>query len=353
MEDVVKYKIWLSVLKISDKMKLELLKFFKNEKDLYENKNKIKNIQSKWAKEFQKNMDCLDITSIEKSILNKEYKITTYNDKDYPTNLKSIYNPPYCIFYRGNISLLNVRESIAIVGSRKCTVYGKESTKYICTELGKKCINIISGGALGIDTIAHKTCVTNKHYNVAVLGCGINVTYPVYNKALYDEIEKIGVIITEFLPNTKPYSFNFPKRNRIISGLSKGVVVIEAGEKSGSLITCNYALEQGKDVIAVPGSIFSPQSLGCNKIIQDGAYIFTTIENMLYNLAINYKKDKKLEFCGLKGKIIKLLEEKVMHIDEIINNMNVDTDIIHELLCELQFENEINMISGNYFAKIL
>ncbi|MGL5243671.1 MAG: DNA-processing protein DprA, partial [Sarcina sp.] len=142
-------------------------------------------------------------------------------------------------------------------------------------------------------------------------------------------------------------------RNRIISGLSKGVIVVEAGERSGSLITCNCALEQGKDVVAVPGSIFSPQSIGCNKIIKDGAYIFTNIDDMLYNLAIDHKSDEKLEFCGVKAKIIKLLEEKVMHIDEIINNMNVDTDIIHELLCELQFENEISSISGNYFAKIL
>lgn len=352
MNDFFIYKIWFSTIKISNRRKFILLENLKDEKEIYANR-KVLSKSNKYLKNLDVDLDNDIVKSIVEDLENRKYNFITYLDDDYPSILKEIDDKPYSLFYKGNIKRLNTSISLAIVGSRNCTLYGKEITKSIAYELGKRNINIVSGGALGIDSVAHSECIKNNFYTAAILGCGIDICYPSYNKALYENIEKNGVIITEYLPKTPPYKFNFPKRNRIISGLSKAVIVVEAGEKSGSLITCSQAIEQGKDVVAVPGNLFSSQSVGCNRLINDGAYLFTNIEDMLYNLSIDCNYKNNYECNGLKELILDKLTGKIVSIDEIIRLVNVDTSIIHELLCELQFENRILNIYGNCYTKIL
>ena len=353
MEEFLPYKIWFSMIKISNKRKFILLENMKNEKEVYENRKILSKSSSKFLKELDIDLQNNTVECILKDINDKKYKFVSFFDSNYPTMLKDIEDKPYSLFYKGDIRPLNNNVSLAIVGSRNCTSYGREITKNIAMELGRREINIVSGGALGIDSIAHGVCTKNNFYNAAILGCGIDICYPAYNNILYKDIEKNGAIITEYLPKTSPYKFNFPKRNRIISGLSKGVIVIEAGAKSGSLITCSKAIEQGKDVVAVPGNLFSSQSVGCNRLINDGAYLFTNIDDMLYNLSIDCNLKRHNECNGLKELILNKLNGKILNIDEIIKIVNIDTSIIHELLCELQFENRIINIYGNCYTKIL
>lgn len=353
MYNLLDYKVWFATLPLSNNIKMTLINNLKSEEEVFENRKTLKKINDKYLKVLDTPLDNEICYKVKGEIDRGVYKIVTYLDEEYPRDLKEIKDSPYVLFFKGELEEINKRKTLAIVGSRNCTSYGKEVTKYICNELGKKQINIVSGGALGIDTIAHESCIKKDYYNVAILGCGINKCYPAYNKQLYKSLESCGAVVSEFLPNTPPFHYNFPRRNRIISGLAKGIIVIEAGEKSGSLITCSLALEQGKDVVAIPGSIFSPQSKGCNKLIKDGAILFTNIDDMLYNFSIDSKEEKTKKCNGLKGQILKLLDEKIMHIDEIIRVVNIDTSILHELLCELQFENEITNIYGNYYAKIL
>ena len=184
---------------------------------------------------------------------------------------------------------------------------------------------------------------------------GIDVVYPKENKRIYDMILRSGCIISEFLPGTKPYHYNFPIRNRIISGLSNIVIVVEASESSGSLITANLALEQGKGVVAVPGSIFSNQSKGTNKLIRDGAYPFTEFDDLFAFIGISYKISenknmKKLE--GIKKRISDIISDTPIHIDDIFVRTNIDIKRLYEVLFELQLENVVICLSGNYYVKV-
>lgn len=203
------------------------------------------------------------------------------NDIKYPEQLKNIYEPPKRLYVLGNIEILH-NTSIAIIGSRKFTEYGKNVALKLAKELSEKGIVIVSGLAKGIDSYAHIGTLNNKGKTIAVLGSGIKEIYPKENIELAKMIIRNGgCIISEYSPDTKPDKMNFPKRNRIISGLSKGVVIVEATEKSGALITADYALEQGRDVFAIPGDIFNKNYVGTNKLIQDGAKLITSYDDIL------------------------------------------------------------------------
>lgn len=213
----------------------------------------------------------------------QEIRIT---DKKYPRKLKEIYNPPKKLFMLGNAEILN-NIGIAIIGSRKCSKYGIEMSQKFAYELAKHNINIISGLARGIDTYSHIGCLKANGKTIAVLGSGFNNLYPPENIGLANNIlSKGGVIITEYEPNVKPLPKNFPMRNRIISGLSEVIIVIEATKKSGTSITVDFALEQGKEVYALPGNINQITSNGTNELIKQGAKPITTIQDVLEDLCI-------------------------------------------------------------------
>ncbi len=208
-------------------------------------------------------------------------KTIKLEDSTYPEKLKEIYNPPKTIYLIGNEKLLN-QKSIAIIGCRECTRYGAENAYKFGYELAKENICVISGFAKGIDTYSHKGAVSAKGKTIAVLGCGLDIIYPPENIELYKQILlQGGAIISEYPLGSKPEKHHFPERNRIISGLSSGVLVIEAKKKSGTMITVDFALEQGREVYAVPGNISSENSYGTNELIKEGATPVTSINDMI------------------------------------------------------------------------
>lgn len=207
-------------------------------------------------------------------------------DEKYPNSLKEIYNPPSKLFVLGNIEILD-NIGVSIIGSRRCSKYGMEMSQKFAYMLAKHNINIISGLARGIDTNAHIGCLKAKGKTIAVLGSGLDIIYPSENKKLAENIVKQGgAIISEFPLGMKPLPMNFPKRNRIISGLSKAVVVVEATKKSGTSITVDFALEQGRDVYAMPGNVNQVTSDGTNELIKQGAKPLTSIQDILQDLCI-------------------------------------------------------------------
>ncbi len=214
-----------------------------------------------------------------------DIKLIRFDNEAYPSSLKNIYDLPAYLYVRGNINNL-YDDAIAIVGSRKASEYGKNVSKKIAKEVADRNVNIVSGLALGIDKYAHLGALESKiGKTIAVLGTGVSTEemYPLENKKVFERIlENNGTIVSEFKLGTKPEKYNFPKRNRIISGLSQKVVVVEAEENSGSLITADFALEQGKDIFAVPGNINSRNSVGTNKLIFEGAYILTNSRDLFY-----------------------------------------------------------------------
>lgn len=347
------YILWFINLNISNESKIVLIEKYNNEENIYNNIEEI--IKSRllkgneWIKiresnfsECNKLLDYLDKNSI---------GFTTYTSINYPEKLKSITDPPYVLFYKGDLSLTSSK-TVAVVGSRKSTIYGEEVTKLITKELCKMEYTVISGVAYGIDTVAHKETLVNNGKTVGVLGCGIDIIYPKINKGLYDEIIKTGLLISEFLPGTSPFAFNFPRRNRIISGLSTSVIVVEATVKSGSLITVNYALAQGKNVMAIPGSVINSGSKGCNQLIRDGAEPFTEIED-LYTFLNEIKKDEEKKIKStMKEALYQIIGAEPIHLDKIIKNANVDRIALFELLFEMQNKNEIICLPGNYYAKL-
>ena len=212
--------------------------------------------------------------------LNKnKIKTITLEKESYPEKLKNIYNSPQTLYVLGNKELLN-EKSIAIIGCRNASDYGLRSAYKFGYELAKKGVCIISGFARGVDTYSHMGAVAAKGKTIAVLGCGLDVLYPSENLELYKQILiNNGTIVTEYPLGSKPERYHFPARNRIISGLSDGVLVVEAKEKSGTLITVEHALEQGKDVYAIPGNITSKNSYGTNELIKEGAIPVTKIDD--------------------------------------------------------------------------
>ena len=205
------------------------------------------------------------------------------NNKEYPVILKNIYNPPNELFIAGEI-LSSDSNAVAIVGTRRATHYGLGNAEKLAYDLAIRGITVVSGLARGIDSAAHRGALRAGGRTIAVLGSGHNKIYPPENRKLYYEIIKKGAVISEFPPDTAPSKTSFPKRNRIISGLSKGIVVIEAPERSGALITADFALEQGREVFAMPGNIDTGRSIGTNRLIKEGAKLIENVSDILEEL---------------------------------------------------------------------
>lgn len=348
-----KYEIWLITNEISNDCKIKLITKYNNEENIY---NNIKNIiKSEEFKNYnlnnfnKKNID--DEEALKQKIIENDINYITYSSEDYPQKLRNINNPPYVLFYKGNIELFN-ENMAAVIGSRKNTIYGEEVTKTIVAELNNINYGVVSGVAYGIDSIAHKEILRRKGKTIGVLGCGIDIVYPKINRGLYNEIIKYGLLVSEFLPGTQPASYNFPRRNRIISGLSNGVIVVEASIKSGSLITVNYALEQGKNVMAVPGSILNSGSKGCNFLLRDGAVPFLEKEDLYLFFNITKLKKDNIGKNSIENLLLSVIQKQPIHIDKIIESVKVDRVALFELLFELQNKNEIICLPGNYYAKI-
>lgn len=354
------YDLWFSCVKISNKLKNSILKNFKSTRELY-----IRTIcnddfmflhknYSKIYDKFKKAWNKLELENMLEYCNTNGINAINFCDNFYPERLKNYEDSPAVLFYKGNIKKLNQNFNVSIVGARDCSLYGKNLASLISGEIAANNINIISGMAKGIDSYAQDAAVKKNGYTCAVLGSGVDVIYPRQNRKLYENILERGCVLSEFIPKTKPYSYNFPLRNRIISGLSDVVIVIEAGEKSGALITANYALEQGKDVMAVPGSVFSDKSRGTNRLIKDGAYVFTCLEDLFDILSVEYKNknyEKKCDLNNNEKKICDVIGNIPIHIDEISRITNVDIKRLYEVLFELQLKGKIICLAGSYYVK--
>ncbi|MGL5822243.1 MAG: DNA-processing protein DprA [Sarcina sp.] len=349
------YKLWFIILDIPSKVKISIINIEKDYFLIYKNRENIFKNTKYLKKILAINLNSDKIKKLEEQLYKKEYFVVIYDEIDYPEQLKQIEEPPFVLFYKGQIKYLNSKNFIAVVGSRKHSKYGEDTTRRIVSEIsGQDNMGIVSGGAKGIDSIAHKVAVDNNLFNVAILGCGIDIIYPKVNAKLFNEISKNGVVLTEFLPGTAPMFYNFPRRNRLISALSKCVIVIEASEKSGATNTAYHACMQNKNVYAVPGCINSEFSKGCNALINDGALIYMDTFSVFKELGLYYKPNLKKTNYNIKLEILEILDDEPMHLNEIMKKIKVDRNIINELLFEMQFNNEVVGLTGNnYMKKIL
>ncbi|WP_223588528.1 DNA-processing protein DprA [Neobacillus bataviensis] len=218
-----------------------------------------------------------------------DISVITIFDKEYPSNLKEIFQPPWALFAKGDLSLLKKEPRLAVVGSRQATQYGKNAIRLLFPELIENDVLIVSGLAKGIDALAHEYAIKNGGNTIAIIAGGLYHIYPKDNMNLALEMMKTQLVLSEYPPDTKPLRWHFPARNRIISGLSNGTFIIEAKRKSGSLITANYAVNEGRDVFSLPGSIFNPYSIGANELIQHGAKLVTKAEDILEELRLNFR----------------------------------------------------------------
>ncbi|WP_018250097.1 DNA-processing protein DprA [Orenia marismortui] len=292
----------------------------------------------------------------------KEYKkikkfgvrVVTLGDKCYPKLLKEIYDSPPVLYYKGDLSALNIKPTIAVVGSRKCTTYGELIAEKLSNRLASMGISIISGMARGIDTFAHQGALESGT-TCAILGSGIDIVYPPENNNLMKEIINNGAVLTPFPMGTRPYGRNFPRRNRIISGLSLGTVVVEATKKSGSLITAEFALEQGREVFAIPGDITRKQSMGSNKLIKSGAKLVQNIDDILeeINFSSLLRTDIDLDSSNNDFKNKKsnnnLLDENIINKNNIIKKLTPEQKKVYQRLSysPKQFEYLLNVINLN------
>ena len=280
-----RYWIWLSLLKgVGSKRKQKLLEMYDTPEKIYNLTKKellkipgigekvVENILNQEIKNsVDKHIEYMDRNNID---------IISIKGREYPDILKQIYDPPISLYIKGNKDILN-NKSIAIVGCREVSDYGKKAAEYFSYNLAKKNINIVSGLAKGVDSYAHIGTLSTEGKTIAVVGTGLDTVYPAENLYLANKIiENGGAIISEYPLGTKPEKMNFPARNRIVSGMSKGIIVIEAKEKSGTLITVDFALEQGRDVYVVPGNINSINSAGTNELIKQGAKLITTYKDI-------------------------------------------------------------------------
>lgn len=304
-----------------------------------------------------------DWESVEKElqkIKKLNLRLMVMSDPAYPDNLKNIYNPPPYFYMIGNIVEQDHR-SIGIVGSRLSDTYGKKVTEQIAGELAVNGYTVVSGFARGIDTIAHKACLKAGGRTIAVLGSGIDVVYPSENATLYKEIESNGAVISEFAIGTGPVAVNFPRRNRIISGLSVGVLVVQAAQKSGSLITAEFALEQNREVFAIPGNIGSNLSRGTNRLIKKGAKLVNTVDDILEEIEgitgvrkeLPRRNEVDIESLENSEKIIyKVLKEGQHHVDQIIKNTGLDSSRVLTDLLNLEIKGIVSQLPGKYFELV-
>ncbi|MDD3145338.1 MAG: DNA-processing protein DprA [Candidatus Gracilibacteria bacterium] len=269
----------------------------------------------------------LDLLELEQMISNLDVKIITFFDENYPFLLKNIFNIPFLLYVRGNIT----SPGFAFIGSRNISSYGKTVIENFVPEIGKY-FTIISGGAFGCDSYSHEISIKNEVKTISVIGTGIDINYPVGNKKLYDEIiEKGGAIISIFPFGEKGNPYNFPIRNEIVAGLSNGIFVVEAREKSGSLITAKLGLDLGKDIFTVPGDIFKQNSIGCNNLIYSSEAKMVLKPNDVlseYNILNNLKNKSKISFNDNIEKLIydKLLIEP-LNIDEIAIKLDLEISL--------------------------
>lgn len=371
--DTLKFIWFLSKInKLGNTRIKSILNYFRDEYDFFNcHPNEFKKIEGvdvnianeivnaiKYKEEYYREFELI-LESAERNKVN----IISLKSDEYPVNLKYVFDAPVLLYFKGSLHKSD-KFSLSIVGTRTPTEYGKYTCEKFTENLSKLGIPLISGFARGIDSVVHKVCIKNCNMTYAVLGCGVDIIYPFENRKLYSEIISNGAVISEFPIGTKPDKVNFPRRNRIISGISLGSIVIESGIKGGSLLTAEFALDQGKEVFAVPGYINSRQSEGTNEIIKKGqAKLITDVNDILQELEFklkpvlykeSYIREEKMmsNLNSIEKKIYEVMEYEPKHIDDI----NVETglpvsDCLVNLL-SLEFKGLVRQVPGKNFLRL-
>jgi len=282
-------------------------------------------------------------------------KVITFSDAEYPQLLRHIHDPPPVLYVQGRVE--SDSPNVAIVGSRHATPYGREVTERLSADLARCGLTIVSGMAIGIDTAAHTGTISAGGKTIAVLGCGLDIVYPAQNRELFYQIAETGAVITEFPFSTPPEAHNFPRRNRVISGLSLGTVVVEATQRSGSLITARLAAEQGREVFAVPGSIASFKSMGTHRLIKQGAKLVEHAQDVIEELNMapqtsiaEVKDERPIDLTTEEQTILCELSPYPVHIDRLIRRLPLPPAQVSGLLLQLELKGLVTQSPGKFFA---
>lgn len=282
---------------------------------------------------------------------NPNHHLITWNDEHYPTLLKEIHDPPIVLYAQGDLACFQ-QDSIAMVGSRKPSITGSETAKYFAAELASNNLTITSGLALGIDAQAHAGCLEANGKTIAVMASGIDLIYPRQHCNLAEKIAQNGLLLTEFPLKTQPKAGHFPRRNRIISGLSLITLVVEAAIKSGSLITARLALEQNRDVLAIPGSIHNPQARGCHYLLQQGAKLVASIQDIFDELDLKNKpvmaRNSLQSLASDHRNLVKCIGFEITTVDQIIIRSGLSIEKVVCDLAALELQGVIKAVSGGY-----
>ncbi|MBK9210768.1 MAG: DNA-protecting protein DprA [Anaerolineales bacterium] len=297
----------------------------------------------------------VDLDQVWAKIEAQGIKILTWQDEAYPSRLKEIAQPPPVLYIRGEY-LPDDLFAVAIVGTRRVTPYGRQVTEELSTFLASNGITVISGLARGVDAIAHQTALKAGGRTIGILGSGVDKIYPPEHLKLAEQMMERGAIISDYAPGTPPDASNFPPRNRIISALSLAVVVIEAGETSGALITAEFAAEQGREIFAVPGSILAPQSKGTNKLIQNGAQPLLSVNDIMQALDITrigeHKAVRKvIPTDETEARLLQVITHEPLHVDEIRNQSELPIEKVSATLALMELKGMVRQVGGmNYVA---
>ncbi len=277
-----------------------------------------------------------------------------FSGSGYPSSLSDIPDPPAVLFFEGELEKALQKPVVAVIGSRRSSVYGLGVARSLSRALSSSGICVTSGLARGIDGEAHRGSLEAGGPTIAVLGCGIDVPYPPEHSRLARSITNCGALVSEYPPGTKPDRFNFPERNRIISGLSRGVIVVEAGERSGTMITVNSALDQGREVFAVPGEVTRSTSFGTNRLLKEGASLVTSVDDVLEVLGISVKKQTASRLPDVEGEVavavVQLLADSPLHFDEMVRKLELDTGALQAELLMLEMQGHIIRRPGEIYT---
>lgn len=321
--------------------------------------SQIEGLSVKKAENFIKSRDKVDVEKAVEEVVKRNINYLTFDDERYPEMLKHISNPPVVLYYKGDLFSCNLEKTLAVVGSRRASSYAKEALTKIIGELENTDICIVSGLASGIDTTAHVAALDSNLKTIGVIASGFDYTYPAANKSLYEKIEDgNGAVVSEYYPTFEPLKFRFPQRNRIVSGLSFGTLVAEASLKSGALITSNLTLEQGRELMCIPGLITNPNTQGIYKLLKNGASIVTCADDILEALNWEIKTEQKSLFevpdlTEDEMKIYKALEIEEKGADELMFITKIHLDNLLMYLTTMELKGIIKQVDGDRYKRVI
>ncbi len=305
------------------------------------------------------NKDLSDAEALLKKYKDISARVIPIDSEDYPKALKNIHQPPTVLYARGSFLDFNSMVSVAMVGTRKPSNYGRQIGYNIARELSASGVVVVSGLAMGIDAKCHEGALSGGSPTVAVIGSGVDIAYPRTNAPLMKKIMSHGAVISEYPLGKYPEKYHFPERNRIIAGMTKGTVVVEADLKSGSLITARYALEENRDVFSVPGNINSMTSKGTNYLLKDGAYPLTSTRDVLDHYGITSEmnnfsyKSIDINTDSPEGKILSCIGDEAVHTDTICQNTGLDAGTVNATLMMLEIKGKIIKLAGGYYTSAI